>query len=381
MTTLIRFGVVATCATVALAACAPTVASLNHTGLTSPSASPTSTAPSASPTAVGLTGFQAESITAISDSDFWVLGTEDCTPTSTGCPPEILHTINAGRSFQRIPAPQMVFLEGDPLTPGQPLVFDLRFADPSDGWLFGDQVWATHDGGAHWRQINLGMMMDQLEPGGNGYAYAALENCAVSGAPCVHRLIRSRATSDTWSTIAPPGNPAGLPEIGVHADTIWAMYLNGPAPAEWISHDDGRLWTRGSMPCSNEMPGSFDPVTTSVIWAFCSTGNFGDARVSTNGGASWSTSAAAAGDSSNGATVVALSAQHAFVVDPGAGMFRVTTNGGQTFRSISQLADVRWGGFTDSEVGYVVVDEQPSGNQRLWRTVDAGASWSPVSLP
>jgi photosystem II stability/assembly factor-like uncharacterized protein len=79
--------------------------------------------------------------------------------------------------------------------------------------------------------------------------------------------------------------------------------------------------------------------------------------------------------------VVALSAQHAFIVDPGAGLLRVTTDSGRTFQRAPQLAGAQWAGFTDSAVGYVIVNEQPSGALRLWRTTDAGAAWSLISLP
>jgi photosystem II stability/assembly factor-like uncharacterized protein len=159
------------------------------------------------------------------------------------------------------------------------------------------------------------------------------------------------------------------------------MYFNGSPRLAWTSHDDGRLWVRGSMPCTPELGGSFDPVSNSVIWAFCATGNFGDPWVSTNGGASFSTSPTYQGMSTNGATVVAVSAQHAFILDPGAAALRVTIDGGRSFRSVPQLAGALWAGFTDSEVGYVIVAAQPSGATRLLRTTDAGRTWSLISLP
>jgi photosystem II stability/assembly factor-like uncharacterized protein len=79
--------------------------------------------------------------------------------------------------------------------------------------------------------------------------------------------------------------------------------------------------------------------------------------------------------------VVALSAQHAFINDPGVGVLKVTTDGGRTWHTVPQLAGAQWAGFTDSEVGYAIVNEQPSGALRLWRTTDAGIAWSLVSLP
>lgn len=374
-------GMVAALATVALAGCAS--ASMHPRTTATPSASvsasPIPAPPVPSPTSSFPSGFQPKGLTAISESVFWVLGTDGCT--SLDCSPEILHTIDSGRTFHRIPFPPMVSLFGNPSTPRYPQVSGIRFADASDGWVFGDQLWATHDGGAHWRQINLSLTVHQLEPGASGFVYASLEGgCPASNFAC-DRLMRSHAGSDTWTAISPPGNPTGRLAISIHGDTIWVMYFVGPGLA-WISHDDGRLWVRGSMPCEPNLGGSFDPVSTSVIWAFCATGNFGTPWVSSNGGVAFSSPPAFQGGvSTNGANVVALSAQHAFINDPGAGVLKVTSDGGRTWHTVPQLAGAQWAGFTDSEVGYAIVNEQPSGALRLWRTADAGIAWSLVSLP
>jgi hypothetical protein len=373
---------VAAVAAVGLAACAPTSPrpGPTRTASAAPSVQPTPAPPSASPTSPIPVGFQPHALSAISESQFWVLGGEGCT--TSQCPPEILHTVDSGRTFQRVPAPPMVFLYGNVATPGYPSVFDLRFADASNGWLFGGQLWATHDGGAHWRQVAPGLTARQVEPGANGYVYAVLEACPSSGAsPCVERLMRSRSGTDAWSDIAPPGSPRGSPVIGVHGDTLWVMYFGGSTGSEWISHDDGRSFARGAMPCAPDLAGLFDPVSISMIWAFCATGNFGQPWLSTDGGVTFSVapSATSGGGFTNGAMVAALSSRRAFVVD--AVRLAYTNDGGGTFHSVPQLAGALWGGFTDSEVGYVITNDQTSGDMRLWRTTDAGADWTPVALP
>ena len=344
--------------------------------------SPTTRAPSPSPTAVGLSGFQPEALTAVSESTFWVLGTNGCA--ASRCVSEIMHTVNGGESFHSIPAPPTDFFAGNVSSPGPPLVSDIRFADLSNGWVFGNTLWATHTGGAAWHQITFGgtlLSVNQLEPGANGYVYGVFEICtnptAASG--CVHSLMRSRATSDTWSVITPPGNPVGWPIIGVHGDTIWAMYFMRSTGLELISHDDGAVWVRGASPCEPDLAGSLDPVTTTVIWAFCATGNAGGPLVSTNGGMAWSSGGGIGGLFSNGAMVAALSTQHAFVGGGGSAL-SVTVNGGRTYQSVAELSAALWIGFTDSEVGYVITQSQATATA-LWRTTDAGASWSRVSLP
>jgi len=378
-----RVAIVATMAVLGLAACAPKVALPTAGATTSPSAQPTEAPPTATPTPTTPTGFEPRAMSAISENDFWVLGDDACA--SSVCLSEILHTENGGRSFQRIPAPPGVYLAGNTTTPGPPQARDLRFADADDGWVFGDTLWATHDGGNTWRQITFGgtlLSVSQLEPGANGYVYAVFEVCTdpSTGSGCLYRLERSRAGSDTWTVIVPPGNPAGRQQIGVRGDTLWVMYFDRSTGLEWISRDDGNLWVRGSMPCEPDLGGSFDPVSNSVIWAFCATGTMGGPSVSTNAGGTYGSARTATTPFSNAGIVAALSSRHAFVVTPSIGI-EVTSDGGATFHNVASLAGAQWAGFTDSEVGYVVTLLNPSTQvSRLWRTVDAGVNWAPVSF-
>jgi photosystem II stability/assembly factor-like uncharacterized protein len=355
-----------------------------QTAITHPTASPTTTpttspSPSAQPVPIG---FQPESLTAISEDDFWVLGATGCT--SSGCASEILHTVDGGRSFHAIHVPPSYFLAGNDPTPGPPTVTDIRFADAINGWVFGDTLWATHNGGATWSQLTFNnhlLGVDELEPGANGYVYAVFEICTdpTTAAGCTYPVMRSQTGTNTWSVISPPGNPVGRPSIGIHGNTVWVMYFDRSTGLEWRSTDDGLLWERGAMPCAPDLGGVFDPVSSSVIWAFCATGNAGSPAVSTDGGAAWSYQPAANGLFANSGFVAALSAQHAFVGD-GGGRMMVTDDGGKTYEQIPELADATWAGFTDSEVGYVLTQNQNTSVSQLWRTTNAGATWSIVSL-
>jgi photosystem II stability/assembly factor-like uncharacterized protein len=59
-----------------------------------------------------------------------------------------------------------------------------------------------------------------------------------------------------------------------------------------------------------------------------------------------------------------------------------TVDGGRTWQRVhvpTLPTDVQWAGFTDARVGAAIV-QTPRGTQ-LWRTADAGASWSLVRLP
>jgi photosystem II stability/assembly factor-like uncharacterized protein len=350
-----------------------------------PTASPT-TAPTPSPSPSGQplpTGFQPESVTAISEADFWVLAATECT--SSRCASEILQTVNGGRSFHAIRVPPSYFLAGNESTPGPPTVTDVRFADTSDGWVFGNTLWATHNDGATWSQITFGnhlLSVWQLEPGANGYVYAVFEICTdpTTAVGCSYPVMRSQSGTNKWSVISPPGNPVGRPSIGVHGNTLWVMYFDRSTGLEWESADDGLLWERGAMPCEPDLGGVFDPVTSSIIWAFCATGNLGGPAVSTDGGVTWSYQPAGTVEFTNGGLVAALSPQHAFVGSGNANGLFVTEDGGKTYQPIPELAGAFWAGFTDSEVGYVLTQNQNTEVSQLWRTTNAGATWSVVAL-
>jgi photosystem II stability/assembly factor-like uncharacterized protein len=357
----------------------------NTAGTASPSpsrsAQPTQSSPSPTATAPFPTGFQPESVTAISESDFWVLGATGCV--ASGCASEIRQTVDAGRSFRTIQVPPSYSPGGSEPTAGAATVTDIRFADPSNGWVFGDTLWATHNDGATWSQLTFdNRLLDvvQLEPGANGYVYAVFEICTnpTTAVGCTYPVMRSQASTNTWSVVSPPGDPVGRPSIGVHGDTLWVMYFDRTG-LEWRSSDDGVLWERGAMPCEPDLGGTFDPVSTSVIWAFCATGNAGGPAVSTDGGVAWSYQPAANGLFANSGFVAALSAQHAFVGGGGGGM-SVTDDGGQTYQQIPELAGAGWAGFTDSEVGYVLTQNPNTDVSQLWRTTNAGATWSVVAL-
>src|ERR1700722_3107325 len=189
-----RVGIVATIATLALAGCASTVTRPSAVATTSPTPAAPVPTPSASPSLPIPVGFQPVALSAISDSDFWVLGRSPCA-TVTGCPSQILHTVDGGKTFQRIPAPASVYLTGAG-TGGVQTVSVLRFANPSDGWAFGDgPAYVTHDSGSHWYELNPAWTFLQIEPGANGYVYASVQVCPTPGASsgCVDSLMRSQA--------------------------------------------------------------------------------------------------------------------------------------------------------------------------------------------
>jgi hypothetical protein len=161
-------------------------------------------APAAAP------GFRPTSVTFVGPFTGAVLGQARCGP--RWCT-SMAGTTSYGGSWSRVGAPPA----GPPH--GGSGVSQVRFLNLTDGWAFGPELWATHDGGAHWTKISL--------PAGRVIDLAAVRNraFAVVGIGCTGTsadyaancgsvaLLTARATADRWHAIPGSGTteaPGGL---------------------------------------------------------------------------------------------------------------------------------------------------------------------------
>ena len=122
---------------------------------TAPAATtPTSVAPATSPATTPAggpvpSGFAATSVTFVSTDEAFVLGTAPCS--NKPCT-SIVRTLDRGATWVGLPAP--VAPLADPYTSSaQRAVWGIRFADPSLGFVFGDGLWETTNGGERWEVI------------------------------------------------------------------------------------------------------------------------------------------------------------------------------------------------------------------------------------
>jgi hypothetical protein len=90
-------------------------------------------------------GFVATSVTFTSADEAYVLGTAPCARKPCG---SIVRTLNRGATWVGIPAP-VVPIGGLQSSTG-PAAWGIRFATGSHGFVFGDGLWETTDGGARW---------------------------------------------------------------------------------------------------------------------------------------------------------------------------------------------------------------------------------------
>ena len=369
-----------------------------------------SVAPSAAPAASASpaggpvpAGFQAVSVTFASPDLGWVLGTAQCS--SPPCT-SILRTADGGQTWIAISAPRTPIL-GAALAAEAAVgsgIGGLRFADPNDGWAFGPDLWATHDGGVTWHQVTIpGMDAGQvvaLEASG-GYVHAALYDLTGTSSPAV-RVATSPIGTDAWqlSTATVPIGAGPVPgtQLVLSGTSGWLLQVDrtvvggarlvngtwvawtppcasvvGPAvlaassPTELVAACDVGLW---STPKGEHLYVSHDGGTT-----FAETGSPVPLDQTAEIASPASGSVFVAGTTSQGSAIVGS-------VDGG-------TNWQTTLRvaqSGSQDATFTYLGFTTSTQGVAITASgagTSNGLQQvgtLLMTRDGGQTWSKVSF-
>ncbi len=126
----------------ASSAAAGTPASSGPAGSTAPASGAGATLPAGGPVPAG---FAATSVTFVSAEEAFVLGTAPCA--HAPCT-SIVRTLDRGADWRGLPAPVVPL--GQPENGTSPAVWGIRFADPDHGFVFGNGLWETTDGGEHW---------------------------------------------------------------------------------------------------------------------------------------------------------------------------------------------------------------------------------------
>lgn len=315
-------------------------------------------------------GFQPLSFTAVSERDFWLLGTVPCHGRRCTA---IVRTTDGGRSFAAVNAPEL------PSTGNTP---ELRFADHLDGFAFvpwSGRFFATHDGGASWKRLNPGRILGFATGAGKVFV-------ATSG-----RLEYSPVSADGWQSkpLPFPSDGSAL-ALEAHRARLWLLGTpRGTAPSHDVlarSSDAGRTFVTGPGPCVPGLGGELGPTSADVVWAVCPTGMLAGAWRSTNGGLTFRRLRTP--QLVNSSQIAGASGTTA-VLDRGvAARLLRTTDGGRTWKPAKtpgRGTGVIWVGFTDARVGAALVQTGYDETARtqitaLWRTTDGGANWSKVRI-
>ncbi len=333
-------------------------------------------------------GFDAVSYTAVSTTEFWLLGAAPCSnPVCTS----IVRTTDGGAHFVGIPAPPAPLAYGAPAgTSGA--VTELRFADPLDGYAFDpgagpghEAFWVTHDGGAHWHAVPLGGEVLAFTASG-GEAYAVLATCTHSGCADA-RIARSPARTDAWtSTALPQASGAVQASLSARGRQVWIDAEPGGAAGGVLLHstDGGATFTVRSSPCVAGLGGTVQATSEQVLWFVCPTGMMARAYRSTDGATT--TTALQTGQIVNSSRLAAADDTTAVLASGSDPTLRRTTDGGATFAPVLTPPDSGswlYLGFTSPTVGVGL--SVAAGGARvpattLWRSTDGGATWRRVPI-
>jgi hypothetical protein len=336
-------------------------------------------------------GFSPVSFTAVSSSEFWLLGSAPCSnPVCTS----IVRTTDGGSHFVGIPAPPAPLgssgagPSGAGSSGGGGYVTTLRFADPLDGYAYGTglggSLWETHNGGATWDQASFLSGRALMGFGtGAGYAFALVGSCAEGSCSQVV-LDRSPVGSDNWAQESVP-LPAGvdpLVAMAVKGDDLWFSVTTSPSTANQLllaGTGFGAHFATYTSPCYSGLGGTIEASSASVLWSVCPTGMLAGAERSTDGGARWSP--LPVGELANSA-ILAPASDTTAVLQPGSqGELLRTTDGGTTWQRASspQGGSFVWLGFSGPLIGAGLFSTGAS--DQLWLTSDGGATWTgPVKI-
>ena len=207
-------------------------ASTGAAGPTTPASTSTVTVPSGGPVPIG---FAATSVTFVSPREAFVLGTAPCA--KAPCT-SILRTLNRGASWRGLPAPVVPLAAAQSELAG-PAVWGIRFANPSDGFVFGNGLWETTDGGEHWSPaISPGGSIESLEVI-DDQVLAVTGGCTTGGG-CAQQgtLSRRPLAGGPWHVVASvPGRGAIATQARVAAVLAGdAVIVTGNGGISTIDH-------------------------------------------------------------------------------------------------------------------------------------------------
>jgi hypothetical protein len=367
---------------------------------TAPAASgAASSAPAASATAASTStvavpsggpvpvGFAATSVTFVSPEEAFVLGTAPCA--KAPCT-SILRTLDRGASWRGLPAP-VAPLAAQSEVAG-PAVWGIRFANPSDGFVFGNGLWETTDGGEHWASADSpGSTIESLEVI-DGQVLAVVGTCTPNGG-CgqTGTLMRRPLAGGAWQVVRQVADHGA---IATQARV--AAVLDGATVI--VTANGGISTVTRAAPCSAEgiiVPAALAVTSPNGLALLCAgNGAAGSVDktvyVSDDLGAHWTK----AGSPARGGDPEEISAgstsQLVVAAASGASMLYYSADGGAQWTTAYGAGDGGLGfndlGFTTAADGVVVYGPVLSDNNaegrpgRLLLTSNGGASWQSVAF-
>lgn len=317
--------------------------------------------------------FYPQSFTAISELTWWLLGSQPCPASGAQAPcAGILRTTDGGRTFAAIQAPTAPLSTSGAGTTGYS---QLRFADAQNGFAYGPALYSTHDGGTSWDRVDVGGTVTDL-------AISAGEVYAIVATGDASHLMRSPVGQDHWATVAPAGEVSG--GLWVLGSEVIVQSGNGTGYGAdlLVSQNGGEGFSRQPAP-SPGLPCDFQARSPQTIWAQCATGTESGIWYASDYVAGFA-NARASGLPPLPNSAVFAAASNATTVAGYQQLYR-TSDAGATWTPVGPSGIAQWTylGFSDPTHGVAIgyLGQIAPANERLYYTTDGGQSYHLVPLP
>lgn len=361
-------------ATVVPTTAVPTTAT---TPATAPPVTPPTTAPppatTIAPGPVGgpvPAGFRPVSVTWISLRQGWVIGAAPCaSPPCTS----LLRTTDGGATWAGVPAPRAALSQG-----GAVGVSRIRFADESNGWAFGPELWATHDGGVTWHAVDAVPSPTTSLEASAGRVYA------VAGSPAAH-VFASDVGRDGWQQVGADEVVAGG-AVALHGTTGYVQGTDGVVRGLSAGGSDRRSAPCGTSPASGLAAAGSDVVAVCVSDAAAGSSTK-TVVVSHDGARTWAPAGTGprSGQPSGLAATPVAPPIDVLATSGGISSIWRSEDAGATWTTV--YTDTASGGagfvdlgFTDATHGVAVEGGAASATSRLLVTADGGRTWAPATF-
>ena len=341
-----------------------------------PEAAPTTSLPTSA-----ASGFEPVSVTYVSERTGWVLGRTPCP--GEACRAALLATADAGATWSPLTTPVPVSTDATALARRH-----VRFANIHDGWVYGPDLLATHDGGAHWAKVDLpGVGADSnvaaLEASG-GQVHAAVMDANAGDISIMSSPVDRDAWRRSSTRVEVGAGPVPVTQLVLHGRAGWLVEVDRTVigGAELRNGD----WVPWTPPCTRAGGGAeMAAASNTVLAAMCDEGTwFGPNNgphlyLSSNGGASFRR----APTQLPSGTGLAMASPGTLVMVGGGGLLESVDNGVRWHTVFDDKRPLAYTdlGFTTPQRGVVIeFDINTLHDGRLLQTSDGGNTWHTIDL-
>ena len=322
--------------------------------------------------------FNPVSVSAVGVNDYWVIGYITADSGLNGI--TMMKTTDAGQHFTKVASPSAFVAQmGAKVPRGTPIVSDIRFGDTNNGWAYGGSLFTTTDGGASWSPTASvpGNVVDLAAASGDVWAVADNE---ASGSPSYSLFHATYGTGGTGAWTKVHLSTTSFDSVVVIDKTAYVVAATEPTQqGTLVTISNGGSTVRSTRgPCGAQEGGALSVAGDRSLWALCTGGHTSTEYVSSDQGTNW----ASAQFPLVTYVIGGVDSGHAVVYDD-TELDLITLTGSSPVPPAPGSAAspaASFIGFTTTKIGLLVASKQNSTPSQLWRTTDAGHTWTVVHL-